>query len=47
MIDEELEKLIRSWEKIMTEAGPTKNMKEIVRVTLVKLYDLRIRKSID
>ena len=45
MIDAELEKLIRTWEKIMTEMGPTKNMKEIVKVTLIKLYDLRRRKA--
>ncbi|KKN81679.1 hypothetical protein LCGC14_0315910 [marine sediment metagenome] len=47
MKDEELEKLIHTWEKIMGELGPTRNMIVIIQSTLVKLYELRLRKSND
>ncbi len=45
MIDQELEKLIKTWEKIQGELGPTPNMQLIIRTTLVKLYELRIWKG--
>ncbi len=45
MADVELEKVIATWEKILTEIGQTRNMRVIVNATLVQLYALRIFKE--
>ena len=44
-MDTELEKIIRTWEKMRGEPTIGKNMKVIIEATLVKLYERRLRKG--
>ncbi len=45
MPDAELDKVIGTWERIVTDLGPAANMRVIIRATLVQLYALRIMKQ--